>query len=122
MLGPDDFFLASGENPDLRAYASVIFGGASLGLPISATRYDYQYLDDDDTWDYVRAYTDVESGQLVFLHYRYDPDLSFSVTYCYTASSYYQVYIADSDGSVRYYNSDGSEYTKASGPLVTEYW
>jgi len=122
MLGPDDLFLASGENPGLGAYDSVIFGGASLGLPISATRYDYEYLDDDGTWDYLRAYTDVESGRSYYYIYDYDPDLSFSVSYSYTTGSYYQVYIADSDGSVRYYNSDGYEYTNANGPRVTEYW
>ena len=101
----------------MTACSSTVSLSASAAVP---TATDYEYRDDDGTLDYIRAYRDIAGNRFYYYIVDYDPDFSYSVNYSYTAGDYYQVYISDSDGSYRYYNSDGYQITY-SAPSIVQY-
>jgi hypothetical protein len=122
MLGGKDVdFIYSNSaflGPPFDRVLSAVFPLTSTN---TANRYDYAYTEADGTTDYIRAYRESTSGRSYYYSYDYETNGSFTISYSYTAGDYYQVYIAGSDGSYRYYNSDGyqSSYT---APQVVSYW
>jgi hypothetical protein len=106
---------------DRLVFDEVRSSTVALAIADTDARYDYWYTDGDGTQDYLRAFTDAASNRSYYYIYNFAADGSFTVSYSYTASDYYQVYIGSSNGSYRYYNSDGYQFTH-SAPEITQYW
>jgi hypothetical protein len=88
-------------------FHTVRFTTVPLHLADTSQRYDHWFQGSDGTLDYVRAYMEPSTGRSYYYVYDYAVDGSFSITYVYTASNYYQVYLARSDSTYYHYNSDG---------------
>jgi hypothetical protein len=106
MLGGNDlaFIYTHSNTPPFERVSSSTF---ALGVTDSADRYDYTYTEADGTVDYVRAYRDPAGNRSYYYIQDNETDGSFTLSYSYTAGAYYQVYIGKSNGSYRFYNSDG---------------
>jgi hypothetical protein len=87
-------------------FHTVSLASVPLRLADTPQRYDYWSQGSNGTRTYVRAYMEPNTGRSYYYVYEYAAS-SFSITYSYTAGNYYQVYLARSDGTYYYYNSDG---------------
>jgi hypothetical protein len=106
MLGGNDlsFIYSTSVLPPFTSVQSALL---PLGVSDSADRYDYNYTESNGTVDYVRAYSDPASGRSYYYIWDANTDGSYTISYSYTAGDYYQVYIGKSNGSYRFYNSEG---------------
>jgi hypothetical protein len=120
LLGGEDLaflYCASRTAP----YQTYTWTTVPLGVGDTGTRWDWWARGADGALDYVRSYTEPGSGRSYFFLYDHEPSGAFTVTYSYTAGSYYQVYSARSNGSYQYYNSDGHVVTYEA-PEGSGYW
>jgi hypothetical protein len=109
MLGGQDIPFIYSTNV-LPPFDRVLSNAIAFPLPNTATRYDYSSVGPDGAVDYVRAYADPASSRSYYYVYDRRADGSFTLTYVYYAGSFYQVYVAESNGEYRFYDSDGYRY------------
>lgn len=94
-------------NPSYSPFSSVKYATVPLPLSNTSQRYDYWYEDSDGTDGYLRAFTDPMSNRAYYYYYDFSADRHYSIAYVYSSHDYYQVYLAKSNGSYEYYNSEG---------------
>lgn len=89
----------------------VLSSEIPLALANTANRYDYSSTGADGAVDYVRAFADPATARSYYYGYDRRADGSFTLTYVYYGGDFYQVYVFESRGAYRFYNSDGYSVT-----------
>lgn len=94
----------------LPPFDRVLSNAIAFPMSNTADRYDYSSIGPDGAVDYVRAYSDPASSRSYYYVYDRRADGTFTVTYVYYAGSFYQVYVGESNGEYRYYDSTGYRF------------